>query len=130
MPALNARSLATAIGVARASIGVAYAIAPTRTHEPIGGAIDSKIPAVRAAGRTFGAREIYTGGSILVLQRIAPNAVGPALAAGVAIDAWDFGAFTLTANYPKKNRIAGGLIAGGFTAFGAWAYLAHTRAGS
>ncbi|MDX1870678.1 hypothetical protein SBI67_00960 [Mycolicibacterium sp. 120266] len=104
----------TAIGLARAAIGVGYMIAPTRAHTTLAGR-DAALPTTRAASRTFGIREIYVGGSVVAAQAWAPRAVVPLLLAGVVIDAWDTAAFAMTAELPDGMRRAGVAVAGGFT---------------
>ncbi len=110
------------VGTVRAAIGVAHMIAPTRANELLAGP-DASLATTRAAAGTFGIREIYIGGGLLAASRFAPNIVRPLLRAGVAVDVWDPGAFVLTAELPKRTRIAGGVIAGGFAVAGALADL-------
>lgn len=110
------------VGAARAAIGVAHMIAPTRANELLAGP-DASLATTRAAARTFGVREIYIGGGLLAATRYAPNIVRPLLRAGVVVDVWDTGAFALTAQLPRKTKIAGCLIAGGFAIAGAVADL-------
>ena len=115
--------LSYAIGVARAAIGVAYMIAPTRAHAAIAGR-DAALPTTpRAASRTFGIREIHVGGGVVVAQAAAPRAVLPLLLGGVVIDAWDTAAFARTADLPSAGRRAGVAVAGGFTVVGVLAAL-------
>ncbi len=117
-----ARFLPEIVGAARAAIGVAHMIAPTRANELLAGA-DAATPTTRSAARTFGIREIYVGGGVVVATRYAPALVAPLLVAGVAVDVWDTGAFALTADLPRKTRIAGVAIAGGFVIAGTAAAL-------
>lgn len=102
-------------------------IAPTRAHSTLAGA-DAALPTTRVASRTFGIREIYVGGSVVVALRFAPRAVTPLLLAGVVINAWDTAAFALTSHLPGATRRGGIAVAGGFTIAGAAAAISSTLA--
>ncbi|GAS93845.1 uncharacterized protein RMCC_0811 [Mycolicibacterium canariasense] len=127
---INSVRMSTLIGIARAAIGVAYMIAPTRAHTTLAGR-DAALPTTRAASRTFGIREIYVGGSVVAAQAWSPRAVVPLLVAGVVIDAWDTAAFATTADLPDGMRRAGVAVAGVFTVGGIAAAIqtARTRRG-
>lgn len=125
-PSDLARRLPEAVGLARAAIGIAHMIAPTRANELLAGP-DAAIATTRAAARTFGIREIYIGGGLYAATRYAPRTVRTLLRAGVAVDIWDTAAFALTAHLPQKTRVAGCAVAGGFVIAGALADLALER---
>ena len=111
------RRLPEAVGLARAAMGMAHMVAPTRANELLAGT-DAATPTTRAAARTFGIREIYIGGGLFAATSYAPRAVRTLLRAGVAVDVWDTAAFALTADLPRRTRVAGCLIAGGFVVAG------------
>jgi hypothetical protein len=119
-----ARLLPAAVGLARAGIGIAHMIAPTRANELLAGP-GAAVATTRAAARTFGIREIYIGGGLYAATRVAPKAVPTLLRAGVAVDVWDTGAFALTAHLPRRTRVAGCAIAGGFVIAGTLADVLH-----
>lgn len=110
-------NLPAIVGAARAAIGVAHMVAPTRANELLAGP-DAALATTRAAARTFGIREIYVGGGLLAATRFAPALVRPMLRAGVAVDVWDTGAFAFTADLPRRTRTAGCAVAGGFVIAG------------
>lgn len=116
------RDLPAAVGLARAAIGIAHMIAPTRANELLAGP-DASLATTRAAARTFGIREIYIGGGLYAATRHAPAAVRTLLRAGVAVDVWDTAAFARTADLPTRTRTAGCIIAGGFAIAGALAEM-------
>jgi hypothetical protein len=116
------RGLPDLVGYGRAAIGIAHMIAPTRANELLAGP-DAALATTRAAARTFGIREIYIGGSLIAALHLAPAAVRPLLRAGVAVDLWDTAAFTLTARLPRRTRVAGCAVAGGFALAGVLADL-------
>ncbi|MFI7169471.1 MULTISPECIES: hypothetical protein [Nocardiaceae] len=120
------RRLPEAVGLARAAIGIAHMVAPTRANELLAGP-DAAVATTRAAARTFGIREIYIGGGLYAATRLAPKAVRTLLRAGVAVDVWDTAAFALTAHLPQRTRTAGCAIAGGFMIAGALADLQLDR---
>ncbi|OZC51037.1 hypothetical protein CH286_05755 [Rhodococcus sp. WWJCD1] len=120
------RRLPEAVGLARAAIGIAHMVAPTRANELLAGP-DAAVATTRAAARTFGIREIYIGGGLFAATRYAPKAVHTLLRAGVAVDVWDTAAFALTAHLPQRTRTAGCAIAGGFVIAGALADLQLDR---
>lgn len=120
------RRLPEAVGLARAAIGIAHMVAPTRANELLAGP-DAAVATTRAAARTFGIREIYIGGGLYATTRLAPKAVRTLLRAGVAVDVWDTAAFALTAHLPQRTRTAGCAIAGGFMIAGALADLQLDR---
>ncbi|MBY4207300.1 hypothetical protein HQO44_12590 [Rhodococcus fascians] len=120
------RRLPEAVGLARAAIGIAHMVAPTRANELLAGP-DAAVATTRAAARTFGIREIYIGGGLYAATRYAPKAVRTLLRAGVAVDVWDTAAFALTAHLPQRTRTAGCAIAGGFVIAGALADLQLDR---
>lgn len=120
------RRLPEAVGLARAAIGIAHMVAPTRANELLAGP-DAAVATTRAAARTFGIREIYIGGGLYAATRLAPKAVRTLLRAGVAVDVWDTAAFALTAHLPQRTRTAGCAIAGGFVIAGALADLQLDR---
>ena len=120
------RRLPEAVGLARAAIGIAHMVAPTRANELLAGP-DAAVATTRAAARTFGIREIYIGGGLYAATRYAPKAVRILLRAGVAVDVWDTAAFALTAHLPQRTRTAGCAIAGGFVIAGALADLQLDR---
>ena len=125
-PSDLARRLPEAVGLARAAIGVAHMIAPTRANELLAGP-DAAVATTRAAARTFGIREIYIGGGLYASTKYAPKAVRTLLRAGVAVDVWDTAAFALTAHLPQRTRVAGSAIAGGFVIAGVLAELQLDR---
>ncbi|MGV8872383.1 MAG: hypothetical protein ACOH2Q_07655 [Rhodococcus sp. (in: high G+C Gram-positive bacteria)] len=125
-PSDLARRLPEVVGLARAAIGVAHMIAPTRANELLAGA-DAAVATTRAAARTFGIREIYIGGGLYAATRYAPKAVRTLLRAGVAVDVWDTAAFAMTAHLPQKTRVAGCAVAGGFVVAGVLAELQLDR---
>lgn len=117
-----ARHLPGAVGLARAAIGIAHMVAPTRANELLAGP-DAGVATTRAAARTFGVREIYVGGGLYAATLYAPAAVRVLLRAGVAVDVWDAAAFALTAHLPKRTRIGGCTVAGGFAVAGVLAEM-------
>ena len=121
-----ARRLPEAVGLARAAIGIAHLVAPTRANELLAGP-DAAIATTRAAARTFGIREIYIGGGLYAATRYAPKTVPTLLRAGVAVDVWDTAAFALTAHLPRRTRVAGCAIAGGFVIAGVLADMQLAR---
>lgn len=125
-PSDLARRLPEAVGLARAAIGIAHMIAPTRANELLAGP-DAAVATTRASARTFGIREIYIGGGLYVATKYAPKAVRTLLRAGVAVDVWDTAAFALTAHVPQRTRVAGCAIAGGFVLAGAVADIQYGR---
>ncbi|GAA2059190.1 hypothetical protein [Williamsia deligens] len=112
-----ARRLPEAVGLARAAIGIAHMLAPTRANELLAGS-EAALPTTRAAARTFGIREIYIGGGLFAATRFAPAAVRTLVLAGVAVDVWDTAAFARTADLPRRTRVAGCAVAGGFVVAG------------
>jgi len=120
-----ARRLSEGVGLARVAIGVAHMIAPTRANELVAGP-DAAVPTTRAAARTFGIREIYGGGGLFAATKVAPGAVRLLLRAGVAVDIWDTAAFARTADLPRRTRVVGCVVAGGFAVAG---LVAETRLG-
>ncbi|MBY6708765.1 hypothetical protein HQ308_18380 [Rhodococcus sp. BP-241] len=116
------RRVPALVGYGRAAIGVAHMVAPTRSNELLAGR-DAAVPTTRAAARTFGVREIYIGGSVIAALHLAPVAVRPLLRAGVAVDVWDTAAFALTAELPRRTRVAGCAVAAGFAVAGVFADL-------
>ncbi|MBY6382394.1 hypothetical protein HG717_00405 [Rhodococcus erythropolis] len=120
------RHLPEIVGLARTAIGVAHMIAPTRANDLIAGPGAARAT-VRATARTFGIREIYIGGGLFAATLCAPKAVRTLLRAGVAVDVWDTGAFAMTANLPRRTRIAGCAIAGGFAIAGTLAEIPLQR---
>ncbi|MDX2357501.1 hypothetical protein [Dietzia sp. PP-33] len=110
------------VGLGRTAIGIAHMIAPAKANELLAGP-DAALATTRAAARTFGVREIYIGGGLFAATRYAPVSVRMLLRAGVVVDVWDTGAFALTANLPRRTRIAGCAIAGGFAIAGVLAEL-------
>ncbi|MGB3169284.1 MAG: hypothetical protein WBB62_07430 [Rhodococcus sp. (in: high G+C Gram-positive bacteria)] len=120
------RFLPEIVGIARAAIGIAHMTAPTRANELLAGP-DAAVATTRAAARTFGIREIYIGGGLYAATKYAPKAVRPLLRAGVAVDVWDTGVFALTAYLPRRTRVAGCVIAGGFAIAGVLAELQLDR---
>ncbi|KZF04460.1 MAG: hypothetical protein WBD41_00665 [Rhodococcus sp. (in: high G+C Gram-positive bacteria)] len=125
-PSNLARRLPEAVGLARAAIGIAHMVAPTRANELLAGP-DAAVATTRAAARTFGIREIYIGGGLYAATRYAPKTVRTLLRAGVAVDIWDTAAFALTAHLPQRTRVAGCAIAGGFVIAGALADVQLAR---
>ena len=125
-PSNLARRLPEAVGLARAAIGIAHMIAPTRANELLAGP-DAAVATTRAAARTFGIREIYIGGGLYAATRYAPKTVRTLLRAGVAVDIWDTAAFALTAHLPQRTRVAGCAIAGSFVIAGALADMQLAR---
>lgn len=125
-PSNLARRLPEAVGLARAAIGIAHMIAPTRANELLAGP-DAAVATTRAAARTFGIREIYIGGGLYAATRYAPKTVRTLLRAGVAVDVWDTAAFALTSHLPQRTRVAGCAIAGGFVIAGALADVQLAR---
>ncbi|MCZ4560865.1 hypothetical protein O4160_08420 [Rhodococcus sp. IEGM 1401] len=120
------RRLPDIVGLGRAAIGLAHMIAPTRANELLAGP-DAAVATTRAAARTFGIREIYIGGGLYAATRYAPKLVRPLLRAGVGVDVWDTGAFALTAYLPRRTRVAGCAIAGGFVVAGVLADVQFGR---
>ncbi len=125
-PSNLARRLPEAVGLARAAIGIAHMIAPTRANELLAGP-EAAVATTRAAARTFGIREIYIGGGLYAATRYAPKTVRTLLRAGVAVDIWDTAAFALTAHLPQRTRVAGCAIAGSFVIAGALADMQLAR---
>lgn len=125
-PSNLARRLPEAVGLARAAIGIAHMVAPTRANELLAGP-EAAVATTRAAARTFGIREIYIGGGLYAATRYAPKTVRTLLRAGVAVDIWDTAAFALTAHLPQRTRVAGCAIAGGFVIAGALADVQVAR---
>jgi hypothetical protein len=125
-PSNLARRLPEAVGLARAAIGIAHMVAPTRANELLAGP-DAAVATTRAAARTFGIREIYIGGGLYAATRYAPKTVRTLLRAGVAVDIWDTAAFALTAHLPQRTRVAGCAIAGSFVIAGALADMQLAR---
>ena len=125
-PSNLARRLPEADGLARAAIGIAHMIAPTRANELLAGP-DAAVSTTRAAARTFGIREIYIGGGLYAATRYAPKTVRTLLRAGVAVDVWDTAAFALPSHLPQRTRVAGCAIAGGFVIAGALADVQLAR---
>ncbi|MBY6537917.1 hypothetical protein HQ325_04455 [Rhodococcus sp. BP-349] len=125
-PSGSARHLPAAVGLARAAIGIAHMIAPTRANELLAGP-DAALATTRAAARTFGVREIYIGGGLFAATRHAPAAVRTLLRAGVVVDVWDTAAFAGTAHLPTRTRAAGCIIAGGFAVAGVLAEMQLDR---
>lgn len=125
-PSNLARRLPEAVGLARAAIGIAHMIAPTRANELLAGP-EAAVATTRAAARTFGIREIYIGGGLYAATRYAPKTVRTLLRAGVAVDIWDTAAFALTAHLPQRTRVAGCAIAGSFVIAGALADVQLAR---
>ena len=121
-----ARRLPEAVGLARAAIGIAHLVAPTRANELLAGP-DAAIATTRAAARTFGIREIYIGGGLYAATRYAPKTVPTLLRAGVTVDIWDTAAFALTAHLPQRTRVAGCAIAGAFVIAGVLADVQLAR---